>query len=336
MRLRAHGMTVLLAVLLGLVLIPAATGQIRFRISLENTTAHVQVKAVQRFTDELAERTRGRMSVELYPNAQLYRDRDVVAALAQGKVEMAVPGTWQLDRFAPSVGVLYLPVFYGRDRFFVYDALEGELGTTIDRRIETATGTIVLGGWIDLGNTLLFTLQEPIERHEDIEGLSIRYAGGGVNEMRLRLLGADPVLIPWPDLRQRLLQNEVDGLLTTYETVASARLWEAGVAHAFEDRESFVRYVPLVSTRFWNRLPADLRVVIREVWEKHVDEARSDAARAQVVARETLRDNGVTIVIPSAREHSRWRRVLRQSQDDMIEALGLDSEIRCLIPVGED
>ncbi len=84
----------------------SATGLPIMRISVENTAAHVQTLAVSRFALALQEKLQGMIDVRFYPNAQLFRDKDVVQALGQGKIEMAVPGTWHLAAHEPNVGVL--------------------------------------------------------------------------------------------------------------------------------------------------------------------------------------------------------------------------------------
>ncbi len=334
-RLRRRTVLLWLAVLT--LAVPAAlAAQPLLRISLENTEDHVQVKAVQRFAQALADRTRGELRVELYADGRLFRDRDVVAALVHGQVEMAVPGTWQLDRFEPAVGILLLPPFYGRDRNFISehmdDLVDGMLGQEINRRLEESTGAVVLGRWIDLGPVHLFTVRRPVRRHDDIKGLRIRYAGGVVNEMRLAALGAEPMLVPWPDFPQRLAGGEVDGVLTSFETVASARLWEAGVRYAFEDAQYVGQYVPLVSPQFWRRLPESLRTAVTETWEEHVDQARSDAAAAQAAARRRLQEHGVTIVTPSTAELRRVRMLLNETGQEMIRRLGVDHSLLPLVP----
>ena len=313
-----------------------APAQIRMRISIENTVDHVQVRAVQRFADALSAKTAGQMTVEVYPEARLFRDRDVVAALLQGRVEMAVPGTWQLDRFEPAVGALLLPAFFGREPEYVHRLLDRGLGAEIDLRLTHNTGLVVLGRWIDLGAAHLFTIDRPLTHHDQVQGLTIRYAGGEANRMRLDALGASPVLIAWPDLRQRLDERAIDGVLTTFETVASARLWEHGIRYAFADAQHFSHYVPLVSPQFWARLPEHLRSVIAVTWDEHVDAARADAAAAQIRARRTLEANGVIVVDPAIDEIGRWRARLMGDQPSMIEALGIDRSFVEILPAPRD
>ena len=308
----------------------AACAQPLLRISTENTAEHFQTAVVADFAERLQARAGERLQVRFFPNARLYRDRDVVAALREGKVEMAVPGTWQLGRFAPGVGLYLLPLFYGQPREVQWRLQDGALGEHIDADIQRGTRARVLGRWIDLGHTQLYFLQHAIHHHEDLAGLRIRIAGGLANAARLRGLGAEPVLVAWPDLPQALTGDEIDGLLTSHVTVASARLWELGVSHAFEDRQYFARYVPLVAASFWQRLPGELQALIADTWEEGVASARATAASAQARARETLQNHDIRIVSPPAAALQRWRQRLLALQPALVEELGIDPALVAL------
>jgi len=308
----------------------AACAQPLLRISTENTAEHFQTAVVADFAERLQARAGERLQVRFFPNARLYRDRDVVAALREGKVEMAVPGTWQLGRFAPDVGLYLLPLFYGQPREVQWRLQDGALGEHIDADIQRGTRARVLGRWIDLGHTHLYFLDRAIHHHGDLAGLRIRIAGGLANAARLRGLGAEPVLVAWPDLPQALSDGEIDGLLTSHVTVASARLWELGVNHAFEDRQYFARYVPLVAASFWQRLPEELQLLITDTWEEGVASARDTATSAQARARETLQSHDIRIVSPPATALRHWRRRLLAVQPSLVEELGIDPALVAL------
>ena len=304
-----------------------ATPLPQLRISVENSPSHVQTRAVKRFADTLAERTEGRLDIRFHDQAALYRDKDVLYALAQGKVEMAVPGTWHVMKFEPNIGIFLLPCFYGRPARDTYDILNGPVGTALNNRVEKATQARVIGSWIDLGHAHLYGVTRKITAHEDISGLRIRVAGGAANEMRITALGGTPFSIAWPDLPIKLEQKVVDGILTTHETVRSAKLWEHGIRYAFEDREYFPQYIPLIRNSFWNRLPDDLKKIITRTWEEHVDQARAEAAEAQLSARDVLLSHGVEIVTPSPAAVTTWREHIFPAQPKMVQALRIDPEL---------
>ena len=170
----------------------------KLRISIENTATHVQTQAVSQFAKDLGLKLKGKLNVLLYANASLYRDRDVIQALAQDKVEMAVPGTWHITQYEPNVGIFLLPVFYGRPARANYQVLGSPIGQEINSRIEQRLGLKVIGRWIDLGHAHLFGVKRQLDSPKAIKGLRIRVAGGMANKMRVTGFGPAPPSLPGP------------------------------------------------------------------------------------------------------------------------------------------
>lgn len=301
--------------------------RILFRISLENTPVHIQTRAVKRFVQILSAKAGDRLQVELYDSAAMFRDADVFSALTEGKVEMAVPGTWHIARYQPDVNIFLLPVFYGRSAEENHAVLESDVGTELNRRIEDSLGVIIPGKWLDLGYANLYAINHPLTGLGDVKGLRIRVAGGVANQMRLEAVGADAITISWPDLPLWLDRGEVDGVLTTHETVRSAKLWENGLKFCLEDREYFPMYAPMISERVWRLLPDDLRQSITQAWEEAALWERRMAATAQIEAGKDLERHGMRIVTPDSGEIVKWRRRLAEDQDAIIAETGLDKAL---------
>lgn len=297
------------------------------RISTENRQSHFHTVVVGRFAAEVSTQSNGRIQATHAAEARMFRDRDVVKALQGGHLEMAVPGTWQLDRFVPDVGLLQLPLAYGREREAIHALTDGPIGRSLNAGIERRLQLKVLGRWIDLGHAHIFAIGAPIESYEDLVDRRIRVAGGQANIQRIEGLGARAFIVPWPDLPAAMAAKSIDGVLTSYATVASARLWEKGVSSAFEDSQYFAQYVPLVSDRFWRKLPADLRTLLVSVWEKQVDHGRRLAEDAQQAAKKAFVENGGLVVVPPADERERRRADLIVAQNDLVAALGMSPEL---------
>src|SRR5215475_287040 len=64
-------------------------------------------KGAERFKQLAEERTKGRVKVEVYPNSQLYKDKEEIEALQLGSVQMLAPS---LAKFGP-LGVKEFEVF---------------------------------------------------------------------------------------------------------------------------------------------------------------------------------------------------------------------------------
>lgn len=300
------------------------------RISVENTASHVQTKSVQRFANHLADQLEGRYTVQFFPAASLFRDADVFRALVQGKLEIAVPGTWQFDRYVPEVSLFLLPSLYGRDASVTYGIMESGVGQRVVDSIEKTMDVKVLGRWIDLGYTHLFSTNRPIKRPGDVVGKRIRVAGGKGNELRIAAMGGDPLTIAWPELPNSLLNGTVDAVLTSYETVASAKLWELGIRSVYEDRQYFAQYVPISSGLFWDRLAPDVQEIVMNSWEAIVDQARQEASIAQAVSRSLMVSHGVAITLAGSEQIRQTRSKLISEEAGIVRQLGIPSDLYAL------
>jgi C4-dicarboxylate-binding protein DctP len=315
----------------------SAAEPVPFRISTENLADHVQTRLIARFATVLAERSAGRLAVSHGFGTEMYRDRDVVRALNQGAIEMAVPGTWQLDGTCPGVGVFGLPAFYGRERP-VHDAVrDGPVGAEISRRLEGATGTLVLGRWIDLGFSNVYGVRRTIATHADLKGLRVRVPGGEANLYRLAALGAQGKVVAWKDLPQALAEGTVDAIISTHETVVSNKLWTQGLTSVFEDHQYFAQYVPLVSRHLRARLSSGLYDLIAGTWEEMVDGFRAEAEAAQRSARDRLAAEKMMVTHPSAEVLAEQRRALMVVQPAMVTAMGIDDDLvaRAMASLGQ-
>lgn len=297
----------------------------KFRISLETGPNHVRNISMKKFVEKLKAESAGRLEVEFYEGASLYKDRDVPKALAQGTLEMALPGLWQLDKFVPDAVVADLPMFFGATAEQVYAVLDGPVGQELNKKLEAKLRVHIVGKYMDLGHVNLYSSQ-PIEGYDSIVGKKIRIPGGAASAERFKTLGANPVLVPWPDVPLAMTQGTVDGLITTFESVRSAKLWDANVKYAYVDRETFYQYLPMISKAFWDRTTPEIREFITETWASTIDDIRKTAAQRQHEARMEAEKAGIKVVEASPEELKAVRQKLMAAQDAIIKATGIDPD----------
>ncbi|PKR55380.1 hypothetical protein COO20_04200 [Thalassospira marina] len=294
-------------------------------LSTENTASHFQTRFLEHYAADLNTRISTHHFSVLH-SAQAFKDRDVAEALSGGRVAIAAPGIWHLGRFAPDLNALLLPGFMGLETQKVRELVDGTFGLALNQSLEQKLKVRVLGKWLDLGPAHIFTRNQVIRTFDDLKGLRIRYAGGEGNALRLKAMGAIPVLIPWPDVPDALDHGEIDGLLTTTSTVASASLWEHGIRHAFFSHSYYPFYIPLVSLDIWNRMPAQMQTTLTTAWANMIDEGRDLAAQDQKKSIEMLIAHNINIVEPDETARRNERVLLLAHQDDMANTIGISSK----------
>ena len=313
---------------LTLALLPhtAALSQEKMRISVDTNATHVRNKGTEMFAAELKKRIGDKLVIEIYPSAQLFRDRDIPKALRQNAIEMGIPGTWQLDGIEPNAAIQMLPMFYGVDAETVHKIMDGKLGQFISKRMEDRLKVKILGKWQDLGFQHFYSVSKPIAKYDDIKGMKVRFPGGSANAARIKVLGGSPTLIPWPDLPLALSQGVVDAVTTTHESAFTAKLWDSGLKYSFEDFQYFGQYVPMVSLDFWNKQPKEVQNALIAAWDAVVGEQRKMAAQAQIDARDVLIKNGIKIASPSKIEITAARKRLMVVQNDLVKEMKIDAD----------
>lgn len=311
------------AVLLGGV---ANAQEHRMRISLDTGPATSRVEWVQRFAEAVEERSGGRIRPEMFHSGQLFRDSDVARAIRQGNIEMAVPGTWQLGGFDPRLNIFQLPVMYGRAAEEVNAVVDGPVGQMLAQDLAQQLGVVIIGSWMDLDSGSVFTTTEQINSHADFEGLTIRYPGGAAIEERLRALGATPVHVPFPDVPLGLQRGNFNGMISTANTIASAMLWESGIRFGYLEANSRDKFIPMVSSNFWQSLDDELRQIVTEEWARMIPAAREDIAARGATDEQQLEAHGIVLVRPDAEELNRTREILMAGQDRTAEQLGIPAD----------
>jgi len=300
---------------------------IKMRISIEVAGTHKRTELVQKYADEVNKRSGGKLQAEVFHSAQLFRDRDVAKALRQGGAEMATPGPWNLTGIEPNMDLPQVPSMYGRSAEEVHRISDGEVGKLMNDMLEKKLGVKVIGRWLDLGASNSFSTAKPLNSPSDLKGLKIRTSGGAGQMVRVKFFDGIANFTAWPDVPLALSQGTFDGLFTTNESTQSAKLWESGVKYSLQDQQFYAQYMPMVSGTFWSKLSPDLQKVVTGAWEEHIDGMRKTMAEAQAKALETMKQNGITVVVPTKAQIEETRARLMTTQDEVIKDLKLDKAL---------
>jgi len=207
-----------------------------------------------RFRDLVAQRSGGRIQVEVYPDSQLYGDEDEMEALRLGAVEMLAPS---LSKFG-NVGVPEFEVF---DLPFVFSDLEqvrrvtqGPVGRQLLERL--GQHQMVGLGFMDNGFKQM-SAGKALRAPQDYRGQRLRVQASRVLVAQMRALGAQPVVLPFGETPRALASHVVDGAenpLSNFLTQGLAR-YQSDVTLT---RHGYLGYAVVTHPRFWASLaPAD-------------------------------------------------------------------------------
>src|SRR3954454_13842529 len=212
-------------------------------------------KGAEKFK-ELAEKyTNGRVKIEVYPNSQLYKDKEKVEALQLGAVQMLAPS---LAKFGP-LGAKEFEVFdipyILPDKAALRKVTEGDLGKRLFKKLETK-GIVGLGYW-DNGFKIM-SANKALRMPEDFRGLKMRIQSSKVLEAQMRALGAIPQVMAFSEVYQAMQTGVVDGSENTPSNEYTQKMHEVQ-KYTVLSRHGYIGYAVITNKKFWDGLPADVR-----------------------------------------------------------------------------
>lgn len=295
------------------------------RISVDTGPNHLRNITINRFIELLAERTKD-IRPWLYPSGQLSKDKDIPKALHWGYVDMGVVARLKLTPFVPDMNIASIPSIYGLSAEKFHQLFDGEIGQALARKLERLD-IKVLGKPIDLGFANVYTNERQIQSSGGYSGLKLRVSGGSGQWALLQAFGANAILLPFPDVPLALAQGSLDGLQTTHETAVSGKLWEFGLKYCYEDQASFIDYIPIISSSFWNALPHELQALMTQTWNDVALDGRLYSRQRQAKARAVLIERGIVCTQASEESLKEQRQLLAPVGRTLVQKLGMDEAL---------
>lgn len=276
-------------------------------------------QAAERFKQLAEKATNGKVKVELYPNSQLYKDKEELEALQLGAVQMLAPS---LAKFGP-LGVkefeaFDLPYIFPT-KTALYNVTEGDIGKSLLKKLEPK-GITGLAYW-DNGFKVM-SANKPLHNPADFKGLKMRIQSSKVLDAQMRALGANPQVLAFSEVYQALQTGVVDGTENPPSNMYTQKMHEVQ-KHVTVSNHGYLGYAVIVNKKFWDGLPPDIRGQLEKAMREATTFEKAIAQRDNDQALDAIRKAGKTQVYTlTLQEQAEWRRALAPVQKAMEGRIG--------------
>ena len=278
-------------------------------------------RAAERFKELAEQMTGGQVRVEVYPNSQLYKDREELEALQLGAVQMLAPS---LAKFGP-LGVkefeaFDLPYIFP-SKAALYAVTEGPIGRGLLKKLEPK-GITGLAYW-DNGFKIM-SANKPLHAPADFRGLKMRIQSSKVLDAQMRALGANPQVLAFSEVYQALQTGVVDGTENPPSNMYTQKMHEVQ-KHLTVSNHGYLGYAVIVNKKFWDGLPADVRGQLEQAMRDATTFEKAIAQRDNDLALDAIRKAGKTTIYNlTPQEQAAWRTALQPVQRQMESRIGKD------------
>ena len=262
-----------------------------FKVGHNNPPDHYYHLGLERFAELVAEKTDGRVEIQIFPADQLGGQRQEVEGLILGTHDMVLTSTMVISNFSDAAGVFDLPFIFS-DRDHAYRVLDGEIGDEVAAELEKV-GLKVLAYW-ENGFRHITNSVRPIEKPEDLGGLKIRVPESQVYIDTFTTLGAAATPIAFDELFSSLQLGVVDGQENPAGHVIHNAFYE--VQDYISLTGHFYTAEPLlISAKLFASLPADIQQAMVEAAEEARDYERQLSIDNEAEYLEQIAEHGMTI-----------------------------------------
>lgn len=217
-------------------------------------------QASEKFKQLAEQYTNNQVKVEVYPNSQLYKDKEELEALQLGAVQMLAPS---LAKFGPlgakEFEVFDFPCLFA-DAASVHRITQGPIGKEMLDKLQSK-GILGLAYW-DNGFKI-FSANRPLKKPEDFKGLKMRIQSSKVLDAQMRALRAIPQVMAFSEVYQALQTGVVDGTENPPSNMYTQKMFEVQ-KYAILSDHGYLGYAVIVNKKFWERLPGDIRVALEK------------------------------------------------------------------------
>ena len=205
---------------------------------------------------QLAEKyTNGKVTVEVYPNSSLYKDKEELEALQLGSVQLLAPS---ISKFGP-LGVKEFDVFdlpfLMTDDTHARQMMASPMMAELNKKLEDK-GVEPLAYWDNGAH--VYTANVPLIMPDDFKGLKMRIQGSKVLDAVARELGAIPQIIAFGELYQSLQTGVADGEDNVPSNISTQKLYDVQ-KYLTVSHHGRLTYSLITNKKFWDGLPPDVR-----------------------------------------------------------------------------
>lgn len=278
-------------------------------------------KAAEYFKQLAEERTKGAVKVEVYPNSQLYKDREEVEALQLGAVQMLAPS---LSKFGPlgvrAFELFDLPYIFP-NKETLYRVMDGDIGKKLFQMLEEK-GIIGLGFW-DNGFKQM-SANSPLHQVSDFKGLKMRIQSSKVLEAQMKALGANPQVMAFSEVYSALQQGVVDGTENPMSNLYTKKMHEVQKHLTISDH-GYLGYAVIVNKNFWEGLPANIRATLEQAMKEATEFERGIAQQDNDDSLAKVKAAGTTeVYVLPYRDRVAWHRALVPVHKEFEDKIGRD------------
>ncbi len=270
-----------------------STEPIVVKISNTDTGSRSTNVACEWFKEYMAEKTDGRVIVEVYPDGQLGDDPESCKGLLLGTVDIYFGLSGVVGGIVGNkLDVVDLPFLYDSYEDWVEGSFE-KGGLDLYNQLLEGSGYYCLDFMYN-GMKSLISTEKVYHNTDDLKGYKLRITPSDMNLAIWKALGANPTPMAWGEVYTSLVQGTIDGLDHSLGVFNDFKFYENAPYVTLTQHQSSP-YTVLTSNKFLDSLPEDIKPIFLDGVAQMCEMQRADERALEAEYIQNFLDAGATV-----------------------------------------
>src|SRR5581483_1040275 len=276
-------------------LAPAALAQQKMLIKASDVhpLGYPTVEAVVRMGAKLDKATRGRLTLQMYPQMQLGGEKEMIEQAQVGALQIARVSVGALGPVVDDLNVFNMPFIF-RDEAHMRKVIDGPIGEQLLQKVTHSPARLVALGWMDAGTRNVYS-NKPVTKPADLKGMKVRMMGNPIFVETMNAMGGNGVAMGFNELYSAMQTGVVDGAENNEPTVLAQNHYQVAKIYSLTGHliipEMFV-----FSKVSWDKLGKDDQALLQKLSREAQMEQRQLWDDKTAKATEELKAKGVQFV----------------------------------------
>lgn len=247
--------------------------------------------AMESFMAEVAERTNGEVTGQIYHNGVLGNQPDAIEQIRLGVIDFGEFSLGPMGQSIPETNVVSLPFIF-KSIPQMYELMDGEVGEAIGAGMMDK-GMVPLG-WYDAGARSFYNSVRPINTPADVEGLKVRVMNNDLFVGMVESMDGNATPMAFGEVYQSIKTGVVDGAENNPPSYESTSHYEVAKYYSLTEH-LIIPECLCMSLKTWETLTADQQAILKDAGQKSANLQRELWQAREAASMKIVQDGGTTV-----------------------------------------
>ena len=291
------------------------------KVTLKMETAipysHPLVKAMDVLKDKANEKSKGSVTIQIYPAGQLYNDKNMNDAIISGGIDMGLNTVGRWATIVPAMDIFDVPfIFPSYEK--VDKAIDSCLGEKLGNELMKKGVRPLI--WADYGFVQYANNKKLVKTPADFDGLKIR-GYSKYSAETIKAMGASSVTMGSSEVYMGIQRGTIDGQTSGTTAMRDRKMYEVHKYLTLTNHAS-PEFIVAINEKSYSKLNANQKKALDAAAIEVRDMIRANAKAEDLKALADLKAKGMEVYEVPENELQAWRDATKPVWDLFIKENG--------------